>query len=1349
MEPRSDDQLGFADAQLEQAVTGKTFMEALDVMVEVSPSIYHRQLMKNVRSLAEKLEKLGTKFNLHIVKDGDAAPSEMVQNAGTRAFAVMWKVPPRVDVTVKSVEMGPEAGMNYQVLAHEMVHAVTLMLTNHYRGRAIAANDKLGEAVKNLDALAEAVVEHFQSRLEQGQLNEFETKFHNGTTNSLLDPDEVLAWGLTNSDMQRYLATIQYKPRQSVWSRLVELLRKVFATGPAPLVVTHDSALAELLRVAERISSASQAELAPVFMRNRFENAQGRLSASMVDAGASAANRTAQAANDTTQQMAAMLEDAVTKINPQELNRKGRRAVFGWLTRNQLDRLYGRLFPGMVRQSDAHRERVAVRSRFEQMGDEVYQSFERLERENPKSADRVNELMRLTAEFQLDPDKPWEQHEHLKNNKNVARLQELHKEVVGLKNDLSRGDARGIAVFNNFRLLNEAQNYARMAAGMHSHIAMDPELALGVEGSLRNPVDAFMRAEGMTTPLAIRDRWRQLLQEQLMAVTEFVTLKKGEAAQGTQSDQNAMQQHLSPIEMQVNSIMEAQAAMQKAPYFHLGRFGDNFVAFEVRKNQDGTVDQKALLHVAEQLEQAGYRDAQISPDNTKPQVMMRLDTVDATQTLKALALELERQGWVTQGSTKGGPRARGNNYGAQDGMPEYVSRYIQTLEASPMYVPDEGMSVDERAALEKQKESAIQLAVDAWLDQQPDSSISKVLTKRYTVSGYHKDMVRNFAHRWRVGAINVANTSATPKFYQAYTEMRAQVNEAVEGEGTGDAFLRLDLMNELRRRDVANPLQESADTWDKLRAYGHGYFLGMSPAYGLINLTQLGVVALPELAKKHGFAKSFHAMRRASNQAFAIMRAVASESATLGPKHFADVTVTENVLKKAGLDKSTREFMRHMLATGTIDIGSAARALGQVEENRIGSRRDVVLRYASGVGMYTETFTRLTTALAARDLHGGSGQNVEKYATKVVSNSMFDYQTWNTARQLGKQGFAGPVTPLLMQFMSYTVQVTEKIYSEIMDAARKQRPGETMQEAATRKAEARRFLMGHLVAVTTLAGTLGMPFASVFATVIERLVDAFDDDEEPFDATASWRNFLADTLGEDMAEVVARGLPRALGFDISQRAGEADLLPFSQFLGDRRSWRESIEGMLGRSIGASPNMLLSVAEGGEKFAQGDVLGGLKTALPVAFKGPAEVYRMTSDGYVDTRGNKLPLSPDASAYLWQLIGFAPSEKAEYSEARGDQMARRGDIARKASTLRQKIMRAMISGEQDKARELIGEALEFDRDNPAFAVVPGLQGALQRQMQQRTRAAALGAPLGVSQRDVAGQALTQYANVDYTQ
>ena len=1047
------------------------------------------------------------------------------------------------------------------------------------------------------------------------------------------------------------------------------------------------------------------------------------------------------------------LAEAADNFNPIDKGVRLRRVGFGWISHNMLERAYGRQVEGLAEHGEAWREQMAARARLDQIGDEVYQRFERLERAKPQHAEWVGKMMRNATEFQLDPDKAWENHTHLENAPDKAQLQKLHQELVKLANDMRRGDGEAMAVFNDFRAANEAQNLMRMATLLHGHIAMDPELAMGVQNSSINPFDRFMREEGLVTPQEIRDRWTQLLDEQIMAVNAFIKEKKGEVEQGSEAERSAMSTHLSPIEHQIRAIYQARAAMSTAPYFHLGRFGDYFAAGTVA-NAEGVVDPAALATLAKALELAGFNNVQISPENSKPRFMIRVETADEMIKLRTLLARLQQEGVLAENEISAGPRERAGWFGVGDGLPDYVQHYIQALEASPMFQPPADATADEREAIARRRDDAIRLAVDTWLEQQPDTSISKVLVKRYTIQGYDPDMVRNWSHRWRVGSVSIASSASRPKFNSAFQKMRNALEQSKRvdpdtGEAPGDSILFQDIMDELRRRDARNPMEENIDALDRLRAIGHSYFLGFSPAYAMINLTQLGVTALPELAKKHGYRRSFSAMRQGSALAGRILVAAASEARELGPKNWADVAITERVLRKAGLSDQDRNFVLQMIATGTIDIGSAARALAQVAESRQGSKLDIYLRYASSFGLYTETFSRLTTAIAARRLHQGDNTSAEKYAARVVSETMFDYQSWNTARQLGKQGFLGPVTPIVTQFMSYTVQVTEKIYSEFMGSIRGRQEGETEAEAETRRKEARTWMFGHVTAVTALAGSLGMPFATAFSAVIERLVDAFDDDEDPYDATAAWRNFLSDTFGQDVGEILARGLPRAVGFDISQRVGEADLLPFSALLSDRRTLRESIEGYLGRAIGASPNMLLSIGEGLGAMTDGDVMAGMKALVPVAFKGPIETYRMTTDGYVDTRGNRLPLSPNASAYLWQILGFAPAERAEYSEARRDQQARRGDVSREAGKLRQDIVYAMMEGDNETARDLIAKAVKFDRDNPSFAVVPSLANSLRRQARQRAMAQALQTPIGVSMNDIAGQELTRYANIEVTQ
>ena len=79
---------------------------------------------------------------------------------------------------------------------------------------------------------------------------------------------------------------------------------------------------------------------------------------------------------------------------------------------------------------------------------------------------------------------------------------------------------------------------------------------------------------------------------------------------------------------------------------------------------------------------------------------------------------------------------------------------------------------------------------------------------------------------------------------------------------------------------------------------------------------------------------------------------------------------------------------------------------------------------------------------------------------------------------------------------------------------------------------------------------MGLPFATIIARAIEALAG---DDDEPYDAKVAYQTWLASVFGDRVGEVLAKGVPRAAGVDLS-RSGLQDLLPFSQFLADRRRW---------------------------------------------------------------------------------------------------------------------------------------------------------------------------------------------------
>jgi hypothetical protein len=508
--------------------------------------------------------------------------------------------------------------------------------------------------------------------------------------------------------------------------------------------------------------------------------------------------------------------------------------------------------------------------------------------------------------------------------------------------------------------------------------------------------------------------------------------------------------------------------------------------------------------------------------------------------------------------------------------------------------------------------------------------------------------------------------------------------------------------------------------------------------FGVVNLTQLGATLWPELGAKHGFVESAKAIGRATPLAFKIMAEVAKHGFSVSLDRAQDAVITQDVLRKVA-GKEMAEYLMRVVNTGNLDIGGPSRELIRSAEGRGDDKLDRVLRYASSIGYYTETTSRLIAAIATKQLNPKlSVEAASDRAAHVLNETMWNYARTNQGREFGKMGILGKYTPLVTQFLQFQAQLTEKLFREVYAAIK----GDT----AADRSEARKYLLGHLTAMTALAGTLGLPMATVFATVIDRLTDLWDEDEEPMNVRAAYRNWLAETIGKDAAEMVAHGGFRGLGFDISSRIGEQDIIPFSKFLADRRKFEDKWEELALRTWGAPFSAIGNIAKGGQKIMDGDIGSGVVQMLPNFMAAPAKAYKLTQDGYTDTIGKKLPMSeePGARDVLLQLLGFNPSVKAEYSEARQDQSMRKGILTRRATSLRNRLIDALEDGDDDTAQSLIAEAQLFDRDNPTFAILPRIGDTMRRRARAQSTASAIGSPLGVSLKDLDGQRLTRYAD-----
>jgi hypothetical protein len=338
---------------------------------------------------------------------------------------------------------------------------------------------------------------------------------------------------------------------------------------------------------------------------------------------------------------------------------------------------------------------------------------------------------------------------------------------------------------------------------------------------------------------------------------------------------------------------------------------------------------------------------------------------------------------------------------------------------------------------------------------------------------------------------------------------------------------------------------------------------------------------------------------------------------------------------------------------------------------------------------------RLSTALAAYNLEmqkSGNQVAAEQRAIKTVRETQFNYSDHNTARALGRHGALGKVTPLLASFQQYAFQTMELLYRLAFDS---------IKASPEEKVIARQQLAGVFTTTALIAGTLGIPFANVFAAFADSLMG---DDDEPYDVKIAYRKWLADVLGEDVADVVARGIPNGVfGFDMSTRAGMQDLLPGTRFFADKRVVKDKIESgaldLLGPAISAGSDLTVGL----DKMADGQLIDGLMRTLPLALRGPLKAQQMGEVGYTTETGNKLPMEVTPWAQVVQSFGFTPSVKAKQSEKNFAFRQLDTQLKQRKMVLSNQFYREYERGKDTTA--ILKEIAEFSAINPQYAIDVG--------------------------------------------
>lgn len=604
-----------------------------------------------------------------------------------------------------------------------------------------------------------------------------------------------------------------------------------------------------------------------------------------------------------------------------------------------------------------------------------------------------------------------------------------------------------------------------------------------------------------------------------------------------------------------------------------------------------------------------------------------VEFVDSAREARELALALEKSGHKVQGVEERRYESDKNS----DMLSFQMRQLMESLQKREGY----------RDLPPAQKNELVQALNEASLRFLGSTRIqSKRLPRRF-VEGASRDLTRNTLEYAQSSSGYLAKLEHQPKLDQALKEMDAGVtNDFSKDKSLG----RSAIANEVRQRVDQNHGFNEAKGWSGVtkRMMTLSFIDKLfSPAHNIINSLQPAMVTMPVLSGRYGVGRSFDAISKAYRDVSGLGLVKAGLQNTVKKTRDAN-GATQNLFGqiKANLAPKEREMIDYLAARGSIDIdaGMEIEKLVKARKGAMG-KLDQGLGYVEGIARQMpqaiEMMNRSVTALATYRLEMARGATHEaamRKAQETVNNTQGLYSASNSAPI-----FNHPVAKLTLQFKKYGQMMYHLIGDNIGRALRNEDPKDRMEAIKT--------LAGLTATHVAMAGALGLPtepfkYLLMGAQAAGLTNTGWNDVEDKVRQTAS------SYFGKTGGEILTRGLPRALGVDLSSRVGLDSLLSF----GEPRSQKESDvkKWMFDTLAGAPVALAGDWVKGMNQLTSGNFSQAAELLVPMKFAADSiRAYRQMTEGKKGATGKETmsPYSPIEAVV--RASGFTPRREAEQS------------------------------------------------------------------------------------------------------
>ena len=1195
-------------------------------------------------------------------------------------------------------ERAPTAMVRH-ILLHEVAHAAY----------ARALNDD-SQAMAELKLLQRAVVEHFGPDIiarEYGMALD---------SNGQLQPHEFLSEALSNTRFQeqllnaplppelaRSLGVLTYK-KTSLWGALLQLMRR--ALGLDPHMV---SVLDATLKITERLGESEelmQAVWGPPGSGTLLPPMMGQTFAGRIDP-TTYASKGVEFVKDSTNAAVKRIEEVVRRENASDLSKAA-----PWLlklrTLDQIAQAAERYFPvaGTVRViSDLVERGNALRNKLVKAADPLISDLHRAQRKYETTGEWqkfVDTAMDATI-YDIHPDKP---------------LTDKANEHLG-KDALYGAQGKG--------------QHARLAAqwsalpedlkdlwGRSSKFFRDRQNQMN-EGLVRNILLAAGHDDAALSKRVFDRTWtdadKKLLGDALVEKIEGA----GELAK--------INGFYMPLMRRGNWVVRAVDRKIDVPA-GARLIDDNIVEFKDRK--------EAVTYAGKQRNKTTLKsvwvdaktgDTHFVDPKTGERVKVLSNDIDGEQRFRATiqnqhveffenkqAAELARRKLLDHGledATLVERRDLGTGRGV-DLMSTQMKALASSLENRKGY---RDMSPAQRAELQ----NALNLAA---MQFSAGTRIQSSKLPRRSVNGASKDFVRSTLDYNQSSSAYLARLQFDPELRAAMKSMREQADERKYDTYT---TARSQITNEVERRVYDEQTYQTPTKWDELsNRILTASFLDklMSPAWNILNTTQVATVAVPTIAGRHGIGRTVAAVNKAYGDvaALSVFKQGLKDTAkaTKGPdaadsglNYFDDVRTRVGKLPDG---KILQEMLDYLADRGAIDP-DAGLEIARLIRSRDGitGKIDTGLTYLEGIARQMpqaiETVNRSVTAIAAFRLEmakSGDKAKAMRYAQEMVNNTQGLYSNSNAAPIFKKN----PLLKLTFQFKKYGQMMYHLLGQQIGKAYRNESPGD--------RAEAVKTLMFIATTHMLAAGTVGLPTEPIKLLLMGASVVGMPismDDIEKWEREIAMKMF-GNTVGEMVTHGVTRGLPFGTAFDLSSRMGLNSLMTFGEPRGNTE--KDAKAYLFDFVAGAPGSLIVEWGKGMSALSEGNVVKAAEQMVPIkVLSDTVKAFRLATEGKKSATGRETmtPYSPQEAVI--RALGFTPGREAETGAMR----AAVGGAQRKFGEQRRKLVQDWVTATPSSKSSQWSKIQRWNRGQPEDAQISmkDLTAAAKRRKTEETSGA----------------------------